>query len=142
MQEVVNTLGPIAQLVFAVVLAVGFLLIQWRNKKITEADRTEAATDAAIAAKHQQIQNQTDLHFDGPVMATHRMVTDLTRQVGDLNHQFSLFSETMKLRDVRNTEIVADQFRLLRSIEDKAEEIKQTGDAILREFSSKLPRQR
>lgn len=141
MQEFVNTLAPAAQLAFAVILAVGFLIIQWRNKQPLD-DRAAADADAAVAAKHKQIQNETSLNFDGPVMATHRMVTDLTRQVGDLNHQFSLFSETMKLRDVRNTEIVADQFRLLRSIEDKAEEIKQTGDAILREFSSKLPRQR
>jgi hypothetical protein len=117
MEQLVNSLGPYAQFVFAIILAFGFVWIQFRNSRKDAA----AVADEAVAEKHSEIQTRTDLHFDGPVMATHRMVTDLTGSIGDLRQALALFIETMKLRDQRQADVTADAFRLLRSIDEKAD---------------------
>lgn len=145
MEPLVNALGPYAQLAFAIVLACGFVWIQWRNSRKDPA----VAAEQAVAEKHSEIQTRTDVHFDGPIMAIHRMVTDLTGSLNDLRQSLTLFIETSRLREQRLTEITGDAFRLLRSIEEKAEEASQNGEkctrdieTLLREFRQSVERDR
>lgn len=128
--EIVDKLGPIPQIIFAAILALGFLLIHWRVQRRAIED----AADQAVASKHGEIQQQSELHIDGPIMATHRLCADLVGRVSDMNQALVLFIETSKLRDLRAAEIVADQFRLLRSIEEKVEAARQAAETHLREF--------
>lgn len=100
---------PIVQITFSVMLAIGCFWI------MMHADRTRRTQQPSFQNGKPE---GTELYFDGPIMATYRMVREIKETTDRAERRNLVISEMLKLRQDRENELWSDAFRMLREIKD------------------------